>query len=179
MTHTKFVALDIETTGLDVAFHEVIEVGCVFFAFNTKKKLFEVEGTLELKIKPEHIDRANPRSLRVNGYEEYKWVDAISAKKAYTLLSKKLKDRVMVGHNVGFDFYFLDQGFKKAGVKNTLHYHTIDTLSMAYLKLQNNVDAKRLSLQYLCDFYGIENKKAHTGLADAQATYELFVTLLN
>lgn len=177
MKYTKFVALDIETTGLDLNIHEIIEIGCVFFSFNTKKELFEVEETFEIKIQPEHIERANPVSLKVNGYKEHLWQDALSPQKAFKKISQKIKGRTMVGHNAGFDFYFLDQAFKKHGIQNTLHYHVLDTLSMAYVTLHDNVDATRLSLQYLCDFYGIENKKAHTALADARATYELFVKL--
>lgn len=178
MKHTKFVSLDIETTGLDPSVHEVIEIGCVLFSFNTKKKIFETENSFEIKIKPEHIENANPISLKVNGYKESLWQDAITSGKAFKALAKKVKGRVMIAHNASFDTAFLNEAFRKNNIQNPLHYHILDTLSMAYVKLHNNVDATRLSLQYLCDFYGIENKKAHTALADAQATYELFVTLI-
>ncbi len=178
MKHTKFVALDIETTGLDALVHEIIEVGCVLFSFNVKKKIFEVEESFDIKIKPQHIELANPISLKVNGYQESLWTDALTPEKALKKISQKITGRVMVGHNAGFDYSFFNTACKKYGVVNTLHYHVLDTLSMAYVVLYNNVDATRLSLQYLCDFYGIENKKAHTALADAQATYELFVKLL-
>lgn len=179
MKHTKFVALDIETTGLDPAVHEVIEVGCVLFSFDAKKKIFKIEDSFDIKIKPEHIERANPISLKVNGYKEGLWTEAVTTKNGLKKISQKIKGRVMVGHNAGFDYSFLNHAFKTHGVTNTLHYHVLDTLSMAYVTLHDNVDATRLSLQYLCDFYGIENKKAHTALADAQATYELFVKLFN
>lgn len=178
MKHTKFVSLDIETTGLDPAVHEIIEIGCVLFSFNVRKKIFEIEDSFEVKIKPEHIELANPISLRVNGYKESLWVDALTPGKALKKISQKVKGRVMIGHNAGFDYAFMSQAFKKHALPNTLHYHVLDTLSMAYVILHDNVDATRLSLQYLCDFYGIENKKAHTALADAQATYELFVKLM-
>jgi DNA polymerase III epsilon subunit family exonuclease len=178
MKHTKFVALDIETTGLDPAVHEVIEVGCILFCFDAKKKVFRIEESFDIKIKPEQIELANPISLKVNGYTIDKWTQAVSATVALKTISRKIKGRVMVGHNAGFDYSFMNQAFKKHMIVNTLHYHVLDTLSMAYVTLRDNVDATRLSLQYLCDFYGIENKKAHTALADAQATYELFVKLM-
>lgn len=177
MEHTKFVALDIETTGLDMSIHEIIQIGCVLFSYNKKTKQYKIDNEFEIKIKPKHIENANKISLKVNKYNTSDWQDAITIEKALKTLSKKLKDRVMVGHNAGFDYHFLNCTFNRFHIANTLHYHVLDTLSLAYGKLQNS-DAKRLSLQYLSDYFGIENKKAHTALADARATYELFVALM-
>jgi DNA polymerase III epsilon subunit family exonuclease len=176
MNHTKFVALDIETTGLDIRDHEVIQIGCVLFSYNEKKGIYVVDDEIEINIKPSHIETANKTSLKINKYNDTDWVDAVSLKKGLQKLMRKVKDRVMVAHNASFDYHFLDLACKTQDVPNTLHYHILDTLSMAYATL-HHTDAKQLSLRYLCDYFKIENKKAHTALSDARATYELFVKL--
>jgi DNA polymerase III epsilon subunit family exonuclease len=179
MNHSKFIVVDIETTGLNLNTSEIIEIGCVLFKFNNKKLMYEIEEEFEIKIKPDHIETADPRSLKINKYSELDWKNAVSLKDGLKIFSKKSKDRVMIGHNVGFDFYFLNYFLLKCKLKNNLHYHLLDTLSMAYVKLKDNKDAKRLSLQYLCDYFGIENKKAHSALSDAKATYELFLKIID
>ncbi len=176
--HTKFVALDIETTGLDFTKHEIIEIGCVLFCFDVKKKAFRLEEELEIKIKPEHIELADKTSLKVNKYTPEDWKDAGTLLVALNKLHKRLDGRVMVAHNAVFDHAFIDKAFKDNHIKNTLHYHVFDTLSMAFLAIQGS-DAKQLSLRALCEHFGIENKKAHTALSDARATYELFAKLMN
>lgn len=178
MIHTKFVALDIETTGLDSTFNEIIEIGGVLFSYDKKKKEYKIEKTFEFKIKPEHIENANKIALKVNGYKPHLWVDALNAHAVLKKVAKLVKGRVMVAHNAPFDFNFLNESFKKYKIKNTLHYHVLDTISIGFLFLKNT-DATRLSLAYLCDYFNIENKKAHTALSDAMATYELFVKLMS
>jgi DNA polymerase III epsilon subunit-like protein len=44
--------------------------------------------------------------------------------------------------------------------------------------LKDNDDMNKLSLKALTEFYGIENKKAHSAFADTYATYELFKKLM-
>lgn len=176
MKHTKFVALDIETTGLDVNAHEIIEIGCVLFCFDQKKKIFKVESEFDIKVKPQFIERADKTSLKVNKYKPEDWKDAGTLQAALKVLNKKLKGRTMVAHNAVFDYAFLNNAFTRSNIENTLHYHVLDTLSMAFIVL-HDTDARQLSLRYLCQYFGIENKKAHTALADARATYELYVKL--
>ena len=49
--------IDIETTGLNLIEHEIIEIGCVVTAPNLK-----VIEEFKLKIKPERIEDAEPVS---------------------------------------------------------------------------------------------------------------------
>ncbi len=174
--HTKFVALDIETTGLDFTKHEIIEIGCVLFCFDSKKKIFKVEDEFDIKIKPEHIELADKTSLKINKYRAEDWEGAPTLSHALKTIAKKIDGRVMVAHNAVFDYAFLEKAFRESHIKNTLHYHVFDTLSMAFLAIQGS-DATQLSLRALCEHFTIENKKAHTALSDARATYELFVKL--
>lgn len=178
MHNNKFVVIDIETTGLDSTVHEIIEIGCVFFKYDIKKNMYVIESTFESKIAPVHIENADPQALKVNKYSKTEWEGAPQLKKVLTTISKKLKDRVVIGHNVGFDYYFLNNAFKQVNIQNPLHYHTLDTISLAYGKLHKEKEVERLSLSYLCKYFGIENKKSHSALSDALATFELFKRLV-
>ena len=97
----KFAFIDIETTGLNLLRHEIIEIGCVI----TTPDLELIED-FELKIKPKHIEDADPVALKVNHYDEENWQSAHSLKKAMEIFSEKVKDCIMVGHNVAFDAGF-------------------------------------------------------------------------
>jgi len=165
--------IDIETTGLDFIKHEIIEIGCVITTPN-----LEIIEKFELKIKPENIENADPVSLKINHYDSTKWKDAHSLSDGIKFFSKKAKDCIMVGHNVSFDSEFLESAFLKTKSKNTMHYHKLDTVSIAWAKLHSKLDITRFSLRELCKNFGIENKLAHTALSDAYATFELYKKLI-
>jgi len=173
MKKHNFVFLDIETTGLNVVKHEIIEIGCVV----TTPKLKVIEE-FEIKIKPEYIENADPISLKVNHYDFMAWQGASSLQDAMKMLSKKVQDCTLVGQNVAFDSGFLEYAFIKTGIKNPMHYHKLDTISMAWAKLHKNKKVTNFSLRELCLFFGIKNDKAHTGLSDARATFKLYKKLM-
>lgn len=173
MRKHNFAFIDIETTGLNLLKNEIIEIGCVLTTPN-----LEVIEEFELKIKPERIEDADSVALKVNHYNEKDWESALDYKEAINIFLDKVKECIMVGHNVAFDSGFLEYYFNKLGVMNTLHYHKLDTVSIAWAKLHNDPDLERFSLHEMCVHFGIENKNPHSGLGDARATYELYKKLM-
>ncbi len=173
MRKHDFAFIDIETTGLNLLRNEIIEIGCVL----TTPELVVLEE-FELKIKPEHIETADPAALKVNHYDENEWKDARSFKDAMNILREKVQDCIMVGHNVAFDAGFLEYAFNKTGISNTMHYHKLDTVSVAWAKLHRDPELEHFSLRELCLRFGITNEHAHTALSDARATYELYKKLM-
>ena len=173
MKKHNFAFIDIETTGLSLIRHEIIEIGCVITT-----PALEVIEEFELKIKPEHIEDADPVSLKINRYDPLNWKDAQSLKEGMKIFSKKVKDCIMVGQNVAFDSGFLEYAFAKTGIVNNMHYHKLDTISIAFAKLYKEPDIEHFSLRELCLRFGIKNENAHTGLGDARATFELYKKLM-
>ena len=165
--------IDIETTGLDVIKHEIIEIGCVI----TTPKLKIIEK-FELKIRPEHIENADAVSLKINHYKEENWISAYSLEEAIKIFSRKVKDCIMVGQNVCFDSGFLEYAFTKTKVKNTMHYHKLDTISIAWAKLHKKPNISHFSLRELCKYFDIKNENPHSALSDACATHELYKKLM-
>lgn len=174
MRKHNFAFVDIETTGLNLLSHEIIEIGCVITAPN-----LEVLEEFELKIKPEHIENADRAALKINHYEEENWKDAMNLKEAVKIFLEKVKDCIMVGHNVAFDAGFLECAFNKTGVENTMHYHKLDTVSISWAKLHNDPELEHFSLREMCVRFGIKNEYAHTALSDARATFELYKKLMS
>jgi DNA polymerase-3 subunit epsilon len=173
MRKHNFAFIDIETTGLNLLKHEILEIGCVI----TTPELKVLEE-FELKIKPEHIEDADPVALKVNQYSEENWQEAQSLEEAMKFFSTKVKDCIMVGHNVAFDAGFLEYAFNKMQMSNTMHFHKLDTVSIAWAKFHNNPSIERFSLHEMCTHFGIKYSHAHTALPDARATFELYKKLL-
>lgn len=171
--------IDVETTGVDPEKHEIIELGVVLVKqLGEEGKDFEVISELDLKIKPEHIETADPQALKVNGYDEGQWIFANTLKEAMTVFSEKTKDAIFVAHNITFDNAFIEKAFQKTGVLSQMFYPKIDTISVAYAKLHKNLKVEKFRLQKLCEYFGIQNNKAHTALSDARATFEVYKKLM-
>ena len=173
MRNHNLAFIDIETTGLNLLKNEIIEIGCVI----TTPEL-EVIEEFELKIKPERISEADPVALKVNHYNEKDWESSIAIEKAINIFSKKVKDCIMVGHNVSFDAGFLEYVFNQNKIKNPMHYHKFDTISIAWAKLHKDPDLEHFSLHDMCERFGIKNERAHSALSDARATFELYKKLM-
>jgi DNA polymerase-3 subunit epsilon len=164
--------IDVETTGFDPEIAEVIELGVVIAKLKDGELV--VIDQLDLKIRPEHLETADPQALRINGYNEVDWLFAVELKEAMKLFADKTDGAIFVAHNVTFDYGFINQAFKKTEVENKMHYQKLDTISLAFAVLHDNDGMNKLSLKALTEYYEIENKKAHSAFADAYATYELF-----
>ncbi len=173
--------IDTESTGLNPEVHELISIGVVLVNqdWSEKNPKFEEIEEFELKIKPEHIETADPVALRVNKYDPADWVFAYTLPEAMKILSKKTAGAIMVSHNIVFDYAFLEKAFTKTGEENKMHYHKLDTISLAFAKLHGKKDVDRFSLRNLTEYFGIENKNAHTALSDARATFLLFKKLMS
>lgn len=172
--------IDVETTGLNSDLHEIIELGVVLvrqIPEDGKGPVLEVMGEYEYKIIPERLFNADPESLKINGYSPEKWADAKPLKEVMEDFVKRTQGASFVAHNIVMDVAFVNRAFERSGVKNLMHYHKIDTISLAFAKLYHNPKVEKFSLRFLCEYFGIKNENAHTALSDARATFELYKRL--
>lgn len=147
----QYAFTDVETTGLDFRVHEIVEIGLVVVSPDT----LDVVKTFEAKVKPERIETASKKALEINGYNEADWVSALSLKAAMKLYAEISKDAVFCAHNVTFDWGFIDEAFKKTGVKDLMDYHRKDLFTIAHEKLMNS-GLEKFNLIELCSFLGID-----------------------
>lgn len=118
------IVLDLETTGLDPAKHEIIDIAAVRFSCDGR-----YVSMLTTKLRPEHIDTADPEALAVNGYAPEKWYAANRLVDASDRIRDYLSspDTIIVGHNV-----WLDAAFIKAHIPGAAIKYTADTATLAY-----------------------------------------------
>lgn len=160
----KYVALDIETTGFNPVNDKILEIGAV------KVKNGRVVDTFSELINP-----GIPvpwRITEVTGIDDsmVRGCDNVSV-----VLRKFLKFcdvDVILGHNLNFDYSFLAEKSAEIGMK--FSKYGLDTLTMAKKHLKNLESRK---LDYLCAYYGIEDKEHHRAYNDAGVTVELYKKL--
>jgi len=163
------VFIDCETTGLDDAEHEIIEI-CLMAA----------DGSIlfQSKIKPRHIETAHPKALEVNGYNEEAWADAPYFSEVAEEIAAILKWCIWIGHNPSFDLGFVKAELKRVDEKllKGIGYHTVDTVGLAETQL-SDIGLDSLSLVNVCKFLRIELVNAHTAEADTDACRQVYLML--
>ena len=133
---------------------------------------------LHSKVKPQHIENAQPKALEINGYNEADWADAPSFAELAPKIVKILKWCISVGHNPCFDLGFIKAELKRVDPKmlKGIGYHMVDTVALAYEHL-SDCGLDKLSLVSVCKFIGVELKNAHTAAADTEACRQVYFKL--
>lgn len=173
--------IDTETSGLDPDKHEIIELAVVIakqIDRPGKGPKIEIIAEKDWKIKMKHRENAEEQALRVNGYNEVDWMFAVDLEAALREFVKLTEGATFVSHNLTFDFGFIDKAFKKTGVEHKMHYAKLDTISIAFARLYDIPQATAFSLKALAALFKIENKKAHTALADTLTLVEIYKKLM-
>lgn len=180
MRNDELIFVDIETTGFDPNTHEIVELAYILVRQKgSEGREFEVIEEREFKVKPDHIETAEPQALKINGYDEGQWLFANSLAEVMKVFAEKSKGAVFIAHNVTFDYSFIERAFTKTGIKNEMFYAKLDTISIAYAKLHANPRIERFALKKLCEFFGIENTRAHSALSDTRALFEVYKKLMS
>lgn len=169
------IFLDLETTGLVVQKHEIIEIGAVRVS---PQLPFEIIEELEMKVRPKALELADKEALKVVKYSDKEWKNSQELEKALLQLDRFGQDGVLVGYNVSTDWAFLDKAYFKMGRNDPFYYHRLDVMTMFYFECLHESSLERFSLGEACRFFGIEREVKHRALADAKATYLVFKKLM-
>jgi len=157
----EYVALDLETTGLDPARDRVIEIGAVAFTPD------QVTSTLEQLVDP---GRPVPETvLRLTGIRQEELRGAAAPEVALRRLSEFVHGRQPVGHGARLDVEFLEA----AGLWDESQ-QILDTLDIARILLPGAVSH---SLPLLSSEMGFTQPRPHRALDDADATRQLLLRL--
>ena len=157
----EYVALDLETTGLDPARDRVIEIGAVAFTAE------QVTSTLEQLVDP---GRPVPDTvLRLTGIRQEELRGAAAPALALRELAEFLRGRQPVGHGARLDVEFLEA----AGLWDESQ-EILDTLDLARILLPT---AGSHSLPLLSTEMGFNQPRPHRALDDADATRQLLLRL--
>lgn len=157
-----YIALDLETTGLDFEKEDIIELGAI--VFDQKGKILEEINTL---IK---TDKEIPELIsQITGIKNTDMKDAVDFNSIKENLQKLLNENILVGHNINFDINFLE----KYGIQISNDYFDTLFLSSAIL-----LEEKSYSLETLCQTLNLKNLASHNAYEDAKSSMKLFLYLI-
>ena len=156
----KIAFIDLETTGLDPAKHEIIEIGVVVYdtVYHT------ISHEQNYRIAPKRIEEADPIALKVNGYNEKEWSDAVTLEAAFAILEPVWKGTYFCAFNNTFDWGFM----QATGINLPFQIYRLDVLSMAWLGVPHH-RVKSWSLKNVCTALGVPPEPAvHRALNGAK-----------
>jgi DNA polymerase-3 subunit epsilon/ATP-dependent DNA helicase DinG len=156
-----YVALDLETTGLDEHRDAIIEIGAVKF------RAGEELASFETLVNP---GRRLPNEIvQLTGITDDDLVGAPKLHSVLPQLTRFVGHLPVVGHSVGFDLAFL----RRWNVLNA--NRSLDTFGLATVLVP---EAQRYSLENLSNYFGFPPETSHRALDDARNSFRLFTALI-
>lgn len=166
----QFAVVDVETSGLSLDTHHIIQVGVVTVdgtghVVDRWSSLMAPRSRLFFRVGPTHIHGITRKALR----------GAPPARTVMLELARRLEGARFVAHNAPFDLGFLRKAAARTGVELPIDR------PLCTLRLSRALDPQR-SLSHklidLCVRYHVELVRPHDALADAEATAAVLPHLL-
>lgn len=161
----SYLAVDIETTGLNAKQDKIIEIGAV--------KVRDGQMTEQFQTLVNPYCRLTEITQSLTGITESMLMDAPGITDVIGELVAFCEEGLpILGHHVIFDYSFL----KRAAVNQGLAFERngIDTLKLCRTFMPAE---EKKNLEAACAFYGIDRGQAHRALADAIDAHALYQTL--
>ena len=157
----RYVALDIETTGLNPAVDRIIEVGMARVEYGQITQKYSTLVYPGISV--------SERITELTGIHNEELAGKPRIEEIIGDITRFIGDWPILGHNVTFDFSFL----KRAAVNNgyTITDDGIDALKIAR-RLLPELEHKNLS--FLCQYFNIDPGRSHRAYDDALATAVVF-----
>ena len=162
------IALDLETTGLDVANDRIVQIGAV-----------AMRGPVVLSEPRVHtrIDPGVPisaASTRIHGISDPEVAGAPRFVEVIGSLAEMLAGRVVIGQNIRFDLAMLRHEAARAGVT----WRDPPALDVAHLAGALDRGLVDLGLESLAYRFGVSIEARHDALGDSVAAAEIFAALV-
>ena len=152
-----FIAIDLETTGLDPNVDSIIEIGAIKFV---KGKTTDKYVSLVNPHKP-----IPPNIIELTGISDETVVDAPSFSEIMGSLLEFIGQSYLCGHQVEFDYNFLNAEIKRAG-REKIGNLLLDTAVLSRLML---LGMPGYSLSNVCKHLNVSQDKVHRAFDDALA----------
>ncbi|MGD2141102.1 MAG: exonuclease domain-containing protein [Burkholderiales bacterium] len=169
-TEVEFVALDLETTGLDARNDEILSIGLVSLK----------AGRIGLGTAQHHLIAPTGAIPETSAVIHHITDEAAASGRDLAQVLPgvllRLRGRVLLGHHVRIERAFLDAACKRLyGTDFLAPVADTESLIRRWLEHRNqSVTGRDLRLHALRERYGLPRYKAHNALTDALATAELF-----
>ena len=162
---SKYVVVDVETTGLNCKGNEIIEIAALRIENGV------VIDSFSSLLKP--LGDIPPFIQNMTGISNEMLVDAPSQYEVLLDFYQYVKEDIILGHNVNFDMGFIRESLaREIGI--SFNNDFIDTLRWSRILLKG---VKEHKLGYLADYLNLSNRPSHRAMNDCLATYELYERL--
>lgn len=164
----RYVVIDVETTGSDPSFHNLIDISCVIVENGV------IQGEFSTLVRSKQYI---PRYISsMTGITHEMLVDAPKISDIISEVNSIIShpNTIFVAHNVDFDYSFVRSAFERCGYQFPL-LPKLCTLKLAR-RLVGAISKKNLGA--LAEFFNIPLVNRHRANADAKATAMLLIELL-
>ena len=162
-----YVVLDIETTGTSLEKDEIIEIGALKVESGAVTEEFSMFTRIngEIQVEIQKLTGITEQELQSMGRP----LEEVLEK-----LFEFAGNRIIVGHNVAFDYNFIRAACRKLGIEMKLGTASRDTLALSRRKIKG---VGSYQLEALMKHLGYEVSNAHRALADCYLTWQLYQKL--
>lgn len=161
----EYVVFDIETTGLDSQFDEIIEIGAI------KVKNGEIIDEFSSLIKPQQ--EINEFITDLTGITNEMVLNAPSIEEVLPKFLNYVDHYILIGHNVNFDINFVYDWALFLGLSPLIN-NFVDTMRVGR-KILPELSHHRLI--DLAEYFSVNTEGNHRALKDAYITNEVYVNL--
>lgn len=164
----SYIAIDLETTGLDPKRDKIIEIGAVRIEHGKERETFStlVNPRMEL----------SERIRNLTGISDSMLQEAPGIETVIGSVKDFCGELPLLGHRIMFDYSFLKRAAADWGNDKDWQKDGIDTLTLCREFMPAE---EKKALASACRYFGIENAEAHRAEADARAAHRLYQTLIS
>ena len=156
-----YVVFDIETSGLNPKKDKIIEIGAIKYKNNEKIDEFSYLIDPEIKLNQIITDVTGITDDDLKGKDK---IDVVLPK-----FLDFIEDYTIIGHNVKFDYDFIEANITKLHLKH-LRNRIVDTLLLSRITIY---DSKNHRLKTLKEYLGL-NYNSHRALDDSLTCNDLY-----
>lgn len=167
----RYIAIDVETTGLNPAEDLITEIGLVEFV--NGKKIREYQSLIHINI------LLDDYISELTGITNDMLFNAPREENVYKEVIEFLGDTldegtILVAHNASFDMSFISRALIRYGYIGVIHY--VDTLSISRSLVKGLFNYKQ---DTVATYFNIVNKRAHRAATDAEVCGEILSRLID
>lgn len=170
LENATFVVVDLETTGVDPSTDRILQMAAIVVDGTGK-----VTDTFDTIVKPESPTQYVHGAEHIHGISQAQVENGMPLREALTRLASISQGKHFTAHNAQFDIGFIHAESQRVGLDICVTKF-VDTLQLA--RRTDTERTRKHTLDALCGHYGIERERAHEAKADATATAELLIHLM-
>lgn len=160
----SYIAIDLETTGLDPKKEKITEIGAVKIRDGWEA------GRFHVMVNPRR--QLGERITELTGITDEMLAGAPGIEEVIGEVIEFCEELPLLGHHIIFDYSFL----KRAAVNRKLEFERlgIDTLTLCRKFMP---EGEKKGLGAACRYFGVSPENAHRALADAVSAHKLYEVL--